>query len=157
MYTQIFSAQANMFKALAEPKRLELINLLREQPMNVSDLCSMLGLAQANVSQHLMVLRKEGIVKTTREGKEIIYNLSHPHISKACDLMREMLIEKYQGEPMADELTLKMKDLLPLVKDPICGMRLSPKTAAYAHVLDNQTYYFCAKGCLNTFKKGNHV
>jgi ArsR family transcriptional regulator, lead/cadmium/zinc/bismuth-responsive transcriptional repressor len=157
MYTQIFSAQANIFKALAEPKRLELINLLREQTMNVSDLCSMLGLPQANVSQHLMVLRKEGIVKTTRDGKEVTYQLSHKNISKACDLVRELLIETYQGNPLADELTLKMKDLLPLVKDPICNMRLSPKTAAYVHISNNQTFYFCAKGCLNTFKKGNHV
>lgn len=152
MYSQTFTLQAKIIKAMAEPKRLELIHLLRGQALNVTDMQQMLGLNQANISQHLMVLREAGVVSTQRNGKEIAYSLADPKIIQAVDLIRDLLIKRHQGDPLADELTLKMSELVPVVKDPICGMRLSPKTAAYAFKHQDQTYYFCAEGCLNKFK-----
>ena len=65
----------------------------------------------------------------------------------------QVLIEWYQDNVLADELTLAMSDLVPLVKDPICGMRVSPKTAAYAYKdKKGEIHYFCAEGCLKKFK-----
>lgn len=151
MYAQVFSLHAALFKALAHPKRLEVIHLLRDQELNVSQMRSMLGLEQANLSQHLQVLRTAGVVDTRREGKQVFYRLAHPNVIAASDLFREMLIEQHQGETLADELVTKMKDLVPLVKDPVCGMRLSPKTASFARQHQHQTYYFCAEGCYHQF------
>ncbi len=121
--------------------------------MCVSDIHLMLDLPQSNISQHLMILRNSGVVSTRREGKQIYYMLTHPNFIQASDLVREILIEKYQDSSLADELTYKMKDLVPLVHDPICNMRLSPKTAAYSHKHQKKLYYFCASGCLKKFKE----
>ncbi|AKM81742.1 MAG: ArsR family transcriptional regulator [Candidatus Pacebacteria bacterium GW2011_GWF2_38_9] len=153
MYGQMFALHADLLKALAHPRRLEIVNLLREQELCVSDIYEMLDLPQANISQHLMLLRDAGIVVAKREGKQIIYKLADPKIIKASDLLREVLIDQNRGLEIADELTLAMKDLLPLVHDPVCKMRLSPKTANYSTKHKDHDYYFCASGCLKKFQE----
>ena len=155
IYRQIFQLNADLLKALSHPKRLEVVQLLRNKKMCVGEIQEMLGLSQANLSQHLQVLRDASILETQRQGQKIFYQLSHPNIVKACDLLREILIDQHQDSQLSSELKSKMTDLVPLVRDPICGMRLSPKTAAYAHKSGNKTHYFCAEGCLNKFKKSN--
>jgi DNA-binding transcriptional ArsR family regulator/YHS domain-containing protein len=152
MYQQLFALHAQLLKALAHPKRLEIIHLLRHQELCVSDIHSMLDLPQANVSQHLMILRDAGVVATKKNGKQIFYHLSHPNIIKASDQLREVLIEQGSEGAMGFQL-LGMRDLFPLVHDPVCQMRLSPKTAGFTHDYLTQTYYFCASGCLKIFKK----
>ncbi|MFC1649203.1 metalloregulator ArsR/SmtB family transcription factor [Patescibacteria group bacterium] len=153
MYQQIFKLQSSLLKAISHPKRLEIIQLLRERELSVSEILDMLGLPQANLSQHLMVLRDAGVVSTRREGKQVYYKLAHKNYVKANDLLREILVKRYKDTGLADEFVLKMDDLVPLVHDPVCDMRLSPKTAGYARKHKANKYYFCAKGCLNTFKK----
>jgi YHS domain-containing protein/DNA-binding transcriptional ArsR family regulator len=153
MYSQVFKLHAQLLKAIAHPKRLEIIHLLRNQALTVSQICSMLNLPQANISQHLMLMRDAGIVTPSKNGKEVSYKLAHANVIKASDLMRELLIKKYQNDPLANELALNMSDLVPLAIDPICGMRLSPKTAGYAFQHKGKTYYFCASGCLKQFKQ----
>jgi len=154
MYTRIFSLQSQVYKALANPKRLEIIHLLRDQELTVSQMLEMLDLPQANLSQHLQVLRKFQVVAPRRNGKEVYYKLAHPNVMVASDSFREMLIDQHQDEEeVAEELRLKMKDLVPVTRDPVCGMRLSPKTAAYAMKKNPHTFYFCASGCRDKFKK----
>ncbi len=138
MYQQIFELHADIFKALAHPKRLEIIHLLRDHSLSVSQIQEMLDLSQANLSQHLQILRKNKIVKATKKGKQIFYHVSDPRFLKACDLIREVLSQK-----------LPLSDLLPIGIDPICGMRLTPSTAAFSYA----DHYFCASGCLEKFKK----
>jgi ArsR family transcriptional regulator len=153
MYSQVFNLQSSLHRALGNPKRLEIIHLLRDQELPVSQIVEMLGLAQANISQHLMLLRKLHLVKSHKAGKEIYYRLTHPNLIAASDLIRELLIDLNEvDDHLAQEMRLKMKDLLPVVKDSVCQMRLSPKTAAYATKHHQQTYYFCAQGCLQKFK-----
>jgi len=153
MYQETFNLQAELLKALSHPKRLEIIHLLRNQTLSVSQIQQMLDLPQANLSQHLAVLRENEVVASTKEGKQIFYKLAHKNFIKASDLIRQVLIERYHDYPMVDELTLKMKDLVPVVHDLVCKMRLSPKTASYAYKYQNKNYYFCASGCLSKFKK----
>ncbi len=153
MYSQIFELHAQLLKALAHPRRLEIIHLLRDQELCVSDIYEMLDLPQANISQHLMILRDAGVLVTRREGKQIVYTLANKKIIKASDLLREVLIDQHRGSEVADQLTLKMKDLVPLVHDPVCQMRLSPKTAAYTVRYKTQDFYFCASGCVKKFKE----
>ena len=153
MYQQIFELHADLLKALSHPKRLEVVNLLRDKGLNVGEMQEMLGLPQANLSQHLMVLREAGVVKTEKKGKEVFYKLTSKNFVKASDLLREVLIKIHKDDDLADELTIKMKDLVPVVADPVCKMRVSPKTAARGFKYEGQTYYFCASGCLESFKK----
>lgn len=152
MYQRVFELHAELLKALSHPKRLEVTHLLRDKSLSVTQIQRMLDLPQANLSQHLQVLRQAGVVATEKKGKQIFYRLAHKNFARASDLLREVLIEKHKDGPLADELTLKMTDLVPVVKDPVCGMRISPKTAAYAKKQNGATYYFCASGCYQKFQ-----
>jgi ArsR family transcriptional regulator len=153
MYSNIFDKHAELLKALAHPRRLEIISLLRDQELPVSSIHSMLDLPQANISQHLMILRDAGVVSTRRDGKQIYYSISNLKFVKASDLIREVLIDKNPSPDLAKELKIKMKDLVPLVHDPVCGMRLSPKTASFNYSYSGEGYFFCASGCLKKFKE----
>lgn len=153
MYSQLFELHAELLKALAHPRRLEIIHLLRDEELCVSDIYEMLDLPQANISQHLIILRDAGVVTTTRKGKQIFYSLANPKIIRASDLLREVLIEQHKNSTIADQLKVPMSELVPVVRDPVCDMRISPRTAG-AHTTHNgHNYYFCASGCLKKFEE----
>jgi DNA-binding transcriptional ArsR family regulator/YHS domain-containing protein len=152
MYKQMFQLESDVISAIASPRRLEIVHLLREGELCVRDIEKMLDLPQANISQHLTVLRQAGVVKTHREGKKIFYKLAHDNFIKISDLIRDLLIDRYKNTDLCDEFCLKMKDLVPITHDPVCKMRVSPKTASYAHKHKDEDYYFCASGCLRKFK-----
>ncbi len=152
MYQEIFQLHAKLLKALSNPKRLEIIHLLRDKELTVGQIQEMLYLPQGNLSQHLMVLRQEGIVKTRKEGKQIYYQIAHENFNRACDLMRMVLLEKYKDKTLFKYLKQDINDLVPISCDPVCGMRLSPKTAGFVKKFAGINYYFCASGCLNKFE-----
>ena len=89
----IFKLQADICKTLADPKRLMILHELSDGELSVGQIVSRLGLPQANVSQHLAILRERGIVTTRREGTSIYYSLASPRIGQACSLVREVLVE----------------------------------------------------------------
>lgn len=153
MYYKVFELHAELLKALAHPKRLEILHLLRGQELSVSEIQEMLDLPQANLSQHLMVMRDAGVLESDRQGKQIYYRLAHKNFVKASDMIRQILAEKHKDDPDAMDFTHKMSELVPLTQDPVCGMRLSPKTAAFAKKYLKNDYYFCASGCLDKFNK----
>lgn len=90
---QLFTLQAEICKTLSDPKRLMLIHELRSSEKSVGQLVSSLELPQANVSQHLAILRERGIVTTRRGGAAVYYSLASPKIGQACDLVQEMLAD----------------------------------------------------------------
>lgn len=152
MYEVLFQQHAELLKALAHPKRLEIINVLKEGSVTVQGLQQMLGLAQANVSQHLKILRDAGAVAQQRKGQHVEYRLAHRNFAKASEAIRDVLLQRQKGRKPA-ELTERMKDLLPVALDPVCGMRVSPRTAGAAVVYHHVQYYFCAAGCRALFLK----
>lgn len=84
---------ARVCKALADPKRLLIINALRDQELSVGDLCESLGISQSNASQHLAILRERGVVTARREGTSMIYALRGTKVIQAVDLLREFLAD----------------------------------------------------------------
>ena len=94
---QFFRLQSEICKTLADPKRLMILHALRDGEMSVGQIVSRLGLAQANVSQHLAIMRERGIVDTRREGTSIYYRLASPKIGEACDLVQQLLEEQLKG------------------------------------------------------------
>ena len=94
MGNKLYELHAQMCQIFTSPKRLEILNLLRDKELSVGELAKRTSLRQANLSQHLGILREKGIVKTRREGVTIYYSLSNPKILKAFDIIREMLLEK---------------------------------------------------------------
>ena len=152
MYNQLFKLQEYVFKALAHSRRLEIIHLLRDQELSVSEIYLMLDLPQANVSQHLQILKEQNIVDAKKEGKKITYKIACPEFLQIADMVRELLIDQHTSCNYADDLHLRIKDLVPLTHDPVCGMRVSPKTAGFVHKHEGENYFFCASGCLEKFK-----
>jgi DNA-binding transcriptional ArsR family regulator len=94
---QLYKLHAGICHTLANPKRLEIIDKLRDQELSVTELAEALGISQANLSQHLSLMRQRGIVTTRRERLNIFYRLSNPKIIKACDLMRQVLLENLKS------------------------------------------------------------
>ena len=95
--TQLQELHARVCKAIADPKRLLIINELRDRELSVGDICDALGLSQSNASQHLAVLRERGIVSARRAGSNVFYSLRSQKIVQAVDLLREFLAEDLAG------------------------------------------------------------
>lgn len=79
-----------MYRMLANPKRLEILNLLREQEMMVSDIVEELGVSKSNVSQHLALLRRKGLVTARRSGQNLFYSIVDPRIVEPCRILHRM-------------------------------------------------------------------
>jgi DNA-binding transcriptional ArsR family regulator len=91
--TRIFELQAEICQTLANPKRLQILSLLKRGEMSVGEMVHLMGIAKANLSQHLSVMRQKGILATRREGTTIYYRLARPKITEACGIMREVLLD----------------------------------------------------------------
>jgi ArsR family transcriptional regulator len=87
-----------MCKVFSHPKRLELINVLREKEMSVSELCERLELAPANLSQHLAMMRQRHILVSRKEGNVVYYRVANPRLLEAFDLLREILFEQIRQD-----------------------------------------------------------
>lgn len=90
---ELHELHARVCKAIADPKRLLIINELRDQELSVGDLCEALDVSQSNVSQHLAILRERGVVSTRRDGTRVLYTLRGKKVLQAVDLLREFLAE----------------------------------------------------------------
>jgi len=88
---EITILQAEVLKVLASPRRLDILHLLAEEPMEVGRLATELGISQPNVSQHLAVMRAAGLVEAERAGRESRYRLTDADVIVACDVMRSVL------------------------------------------------------------------
>jgi ArsR family transcriptional regulator len=77
-------------RALADPKRLCVLESLAEGELSVSELSTRVGCQVPNMSQHLAVLRSAGLVATRREGSTIYYRLSDPRVLEAYQLLQSI-------------------------------------------------------------------
>ncbi|MDO8467861.1 MAG: metalloregulator ArsR/SmtB family transcription factor [Nanoarchaeota archaeon] len=93
---EVYKLHAEMCKVFSNSIRLEILNLLRDKEMSVTELITKTKLTQANISQHLSIMKSKGIVVSNRNGKNIYYKLSNPKIIKAFDIIREILSERLE-------------------------------------------------------------
>lgn len=84
-----YNRNAQIFKALAHPTRIHLIQLILEKRPCVKVMEETLGLAQPNISQHLSLLRNLGIVRAEREGNQVCYRVANERIMKLIDLISD--------------------------------------------------------------------
>lgn len=92
---------ARVCKAIADPKRLLIINELRDGPMSVGEIAEALGISQPNASRHLAVLRDRRILTTQRAGSSIYYALTSQKIVQAVDLLAGFMAEELGWHPPA--------------------------------------------------------
>lgn len=90
---EVFELQADVCLALANPRRLQILNLLKEGEMSVGQMLGKVGINKANMSQHLSVLKQKGLIVSRREGTAVYYRLASPRITEACSIMRDVLLE----------------------------------------------------------------
>ena len=94
MEEKMFQMHAEVCKSMANPTRLKIINLLGKGEKSVEELRKRLKLPKANLSQHLSILRQRRIVVTRREGLNVYYKCANKKMLKACEILREVLMEQ---------------------------------------------------------------
>lgn len=87
---KIFNELASVAKALANPHRLEIIELIAQGPCPVEYIVDNTSLTVANASQHLQTLKSARIVTSEKRGKYSYYSLTSPKVFEAWDAMREL-------------------------------------------------------------------
>ncbi|MEK7463797.1 MAG: metalloregulator ArsR/SmtB family transcription factor [Patescibacteria group bacterium] len=87
---EAYEKNALIYKILANPKRLEILNLLKKQETSVEDLLRITKLPKANLSQHLALMRHNGLVIPRRSGLNIYYSIIDPRIVEPCKILHEL-------------------------------------------------------------------
>ena len=93
-----YNMHADICKTISNPNRQAILDNLRDSEMSVTELIKKTGISQANLSQHLSILRSKGVVNTRRDGNSIFYSISNPKILKAYDLLSEVMQELFQNK-----------------------------------------------------------
>lgn len=91
---KVYSLLARMIQAMANPRRLEIIDLLGLGEKSVDQLAKETHMSVANASQHLQVLKGANLVDVRREGNFIYYRLGHEEIYKSWQTMRQLGLER---------------------------------------------------------------
>ena len=91
---ELYEIHAEMCKVFSNPTRLEILNLLRDKEMSVTELIKKTKLSQANISQHLSIMKSKGVVTSNRRDKNVYYKITNLKIIKAFGIIREILTEK---------------------------------------------------------------
>jgi DNA-binding transcriptional ArsR family regulator len=83
-------------KALADPTRQEIMDLLCCRWLNVSDIVDQLDVSQPTVSHHLGILKAAGLVDSRREGKQIFYTLNQTVLADRCCRLVEQFAPEHE-------------------------------------------------------------
>lgn len=107
--TQVYSELAELTRALANPHRLEMLELLAQGAASVESIAAETGLSIANTSQHLQTLKKTRLVTSRKDGKYRYYELASPQVFRAWMELRQLgfsqnahidkLIRDFRTEP----------------------------------------------------------
>jgi DNA-binding transcriptional ArsR family regulator len=112
---------AEAFRLLGQPVRIQILLIIANQEACVCHIEAVLGIRQAAISQHLMVLRDAGLVSTNRDGRNIFYRLARPGLFEAiCQVAAVMGVS-------ADELAQFSRRLVPGCPCPRCNPEMDPQ------------------------------
>jgi DNA-binding transcriptional ArsR family regulator len=109
----LYEIKANLFKALAHPARIRVLEILSAngRPTSVSEILSETEIEPTLLSQHLAVLKRHRVVSAQRVGNAVIYELAHPKISELLVIARTFLADTLGAQ--RDQLEA-LKSLPPL-------------------------------------------
>ena len=86
----VYARNAELYKLLAHPARLEILNILKMQDASLEELTTTLDLAKANVSQHLAILKMARVVSVRRDNGEAIYSIVNADIVAPCKILKDL-------------------------------------------------------------------
>ncbi|MET9844562.1 ArsR/SmtB family transcription factor [Streptomyces ossamyceticus] len=104
MSVPLYQAKAEFFRMLGHPVRIRVLELLQDGPRTVRDLLAAIEVEPPSLSQQLAVLRRSGIVTSTRESSTVVYELAGGDVADLMTAARRILTEVLtgQGELLAE-------------------------------------------------------
>lgn len=102
---ELYRLQAEFCRGMAHPKRICILNVLKTGEKTVTELARQTGIPQANLSQHLGLLRQTGILESRRDGSSIFYRIGDHRVVEACELVRKSIGERLGRSRMVLEVT----------------------------------------------------
>lgn len=106
MTAPLYQAKAELFRTLGHPVRIRVLELLQDGPRPVHELIANIDVEPSNMSQQLAVLRRAGIVTSSREGSTVLYTLSTPDVADLLRSARLILASMITGQ---DELLAALR------------------------------------------------
>lgn len=94
MVDPIYEAKAQIYKALAHPIRVQVVEMLAQGEKSVSEIVANVGAKEANLSRHLGVLKSAGIIKSRKDGLNVYYQLIMPCLLNMFSCVESALVEK---------------------------------------------------------------
>jgi ArsR family transcriptional regulator len=104
-----YTIHSDVCKTLANPKRQEILDNLREKALTVNEIVKKTGISQANLSQHLAILRTKGIVTSRRDGINVYYSITNSKIIQAFDLISQVLNDSLISQTKTVKDAIKAK------------------------------------------------
>lgn len=109
MQNALRSFKASIFQALAHSSRIAIIEVLKDGELPAGAIQERIGVEQANLSQHLAVLRSRQIIVNRKEGNQVFYSLRDPMLLEVLDILRRYfqanlsqaiaMLEEVEGQP----------------------------------------------------------
>ncbi|MEV7738183.1 metalloregulator ArsR/SmtB family transcription factor [Streptomyces sp. NPDC088921] len=107
MSVPLYQAKAEFFRMLGHPVRIRVLELLQDGPLPVRDLLTAIEVEPSGLSQQLAVLRRSGIVTSTRDGSTVVYELAGGDVAALLKASRRILTEVLAGR---NELLAELRD-----------------------------------------------
>jgi len=111
----LYQLKAEFFKTLGHPARIRVLELLSQREHAVAEMLPEVGIEAANMSQHLAVLRRTGLVTTRKEGSTVFYALTSPHVAELLTVARKILTGVLSGQV---ELLEDLRTPVPSAAEP---------------------------------------
>ncbi len=93
----VLALKAKLYRGLADPSRLAILEALRGEPRIVGEIVDATGLSQSNTSNHLSCLRDCGLVVAEQQGRFVRYRLSDDRVATLLGLADELLADVAKG------------------------------------------------------------
>jgi ArsR family transcriptional regulator len=93
----IYVVKADFFRVLGHPARVRILELLRDGERSVGELQGELNLDSSGTSQHLGVLRRQGILETRKEGTSVFYRVRDPRMFELLEVARQILTSSLEA------------------------------------------------------------
>ena len=93
IYVKELKSASNVLRSITHPLRIQILDFIsKNEPVNVSVIYKKLNLEQSVTSSHLSILRKDGFLLTSRDGKKIYYTVNNERIEKVLNSIRSYFL-----------------------------------------------------------------